>query len=159
MFTEMSGAFACKQGIYMRRNIVGLFLAAFLSAFICASNQLPAADKMPPPTTNDAPQRIVTDGALLSPKSPTQSDSMLAKASADFQLKKSNRVAEAKALLPALKTGMDKNSVIALCGIPDEERDNGAHWFYSLFYSQFLEISFDDGGKVVKIVSTVSSGN
>lgn len=58
-------------------------------------------------------------------------------------------------LLPLLKTGMPEAEVEALLGKPDEIRktDRGTSWSYTLFYSMFIDVQFDERQSVVRIDS------
>jgi hypothetical protein len=56
-----------------------------------------------------------------------------------------------RTLLPWLKNGMTKKDVERLLGSPDKASDDW--WFYTLFYSMFIEVHFGAEGNVVQIGS------
>ena len=63
--------------------------------------------------------------------------------------------AVSRMLLPWIKTGMTKKEVESLLGPPD--KDSGGYWFYTLFYSMFIEVRFDAQGTVLQVGSPLLS--
>ena len=83
----------------------------------------------------------------------------IAQAILDFQSEPGARYQDDYAiprkLLPLLKPGLSQHEVVALLGQPDAIRmnDNTVSWSYTLFYSMFINIRFDENGELADIQS------
>jgi len=71
----------------------------------------------------------------------------------------SNDYEVSRILLSQLEVGMTTSGVTALLGPPDRKKpaDNGTYWSYTLFYSHFIDVTFDPAGKVTKVHSSLDN--
>ena len=115
-------------------------------------------------------QMIVTFLVLISavgcqhhtqPNETIQGSPEVAEAIHDFQNKPrhENDYATPRILLALLKQGMSQNEVKEILGQPSSisTNDIGVYWNYGLFYSQFIEIQFNEDGVVEKVNSTLET--
>jgi len=86
-----------------------------------------------------------------------ESEADIGKASAEFKANPGFRQHVANKLIPHLEIGMTTQEVENLLGKPDSISTDGIHWRYGLFYSQFIDISFDCNGKLVKMHACASA--
>lgn len=54
-------------------------------------------------------------------------------------------------IIHLLEKGKTKNSILGILGEPNKKFQNGKIWFYDTFYSAFLQIQFDETGKLTSI--------
>lgn len=94
-------------------------------------------------------------GILLMRNSEPELNPEITKASTEFKANPGFRQHVAKKLIPHLKIGMTTQEVEALLGEPDRKSEDGLFWKYTLFYSQFIDIRFDDNLKVREIEGCV----
>lgn len=91
------------------------------------------------------------DSGQLSPR--------IAQAALDFQSEPGARYrddyAVPRMLLPLLEPGLSQQEVEALLGEPDtiHMTDDTVSWSYTLFYSMFIEVRFDEGDELVEVQS------
>lgn len=94
----------------------------------------------------------------------TQSDSsqfslQVTQAIQDFQgnpgARYENDYTVPRTLLPLLKPGLSQNEVKAILGSPDtfSTNEQTISWSYTLFYSMFINILFDENGKLAEVHS------
>jgi hypothetical protein len=74
-----------------------------------------------------------------------------------FQANPNDRTQAAQKLLPFLKPGMDKHQIEEILGKPSRGLYSEPSWFYVLFYSQFIDVYFDEEGRVTRVISTVTT--
>ncbi len=65
----------------------------------------------------------------------------------------------ARKLLLLIKEGMTRNEIRDILGEPSRLHGGGRHWYYGLFYSQFIEVRFNEVDKVDMVSSTLLERN
>ena len=113
-----------------------------IPAFICGCNKAPTE---PTPFTADRPEQA----AQLADASAAFKTGIKARMSNDYEV--------SRLLLSQVEAGMATSGVAELLGPPDSKKsaENETYWSYTLFYSQFIDITFDPEGKVTKVHSSL----
>jgi outer membrane protein assembly factor BamE (lipoprotein component of BamABCDE complex) len=81
--------------------------------------------------------------------------SEIARASSEFKQQTGDRASQAEKLLPYLKPGMPRQTVIELLGDPRPEFAGQHGLFYPVGWSEAITVHFDDTGKVIHVEGLV----